>query len=109
MREQVKRCETAGSGDRNHGWFEEEEVEEADACEVGAEESGNQEVPEEVDETDDEGVVRCEGRPEEEDDSAKTTASSAASGSTSAAKGVCREGAGLRRGHGDLVHRCWQR
>jgi hypothetical protein len=38
--------ETAGSGESDHGRFQEEEVEGADACEVDAEESGTQEIPE---------------------------------------------------------------
>jgi hypothetical protein len=66
-------------------------------------------APEEVDETNEKDTVARERRREEEGDGAKTTASNASPGSASVAKGVCRESAGLRCGHPDLVYRGWQR
>jgi hypothetical protein len=112
---QVGIGETARSGGRDHGRFQEEKVEaeEAGACERGAEES-TQEVPEEVDEADDEAIVgqervreetreegpgtkgTCseapgEGPPQDATDARPTSSCGAVAGPASAVKGVAEK------------------
>jgi hypothetical protein len=57
--------ETGRSGDRDHGRFQEEKGEEADAREGGVDESDIQEVAEEVAETDEKALAGQEGGREE--------------------------------------------